>query len=262
MRSFPFRLRSVALAAHHVRERAIAVPLHLEEPTRPGRNVLRKGREHRPVLPPRRGSALLVALLDQQPVPRVAVELRRHERPEPPKPGAVEPDGQAAVALLLDLLVRAVVPDLDRAGAVLAFRDLALEGRVLERMVLDVHGERTLSDVEGNTLRHGPAREHAVALQPEVVVEPPGVMALNHEDRLRLARGRAGGRPGRNGLGRPFGIAFSPIVSRGRGAASSELFLSRGCGGVDSRSSSPRPVSRGNTACKRGVSCFQMVYQG
>ena len=46
-------------------------------------------------------------------------------------------------------LVRAVVPDLDRAGAVLALRDLALERRVVERVVLDVDGEVLLPGSSG-----------------------------------------------------------------------------------------------------------------
>ena len=97
------------------------------------------------------------------------------------------PDGEPAVALLLDELVRAAVPDLDRAGSVLALWDLALEGGVLERVVLDVHREVLLPRLEGNAFRHGPAGESAVALEPEVVVEPPRVVPLHDEDRLLTA---------------------------------------------------------------------------
>ena len=100
----------------------------------------------------------------------------------------MEPDGQPAVGLLLDELVRAVIPDLDRAGAVVALRDLALERRVLERMVLDVHGEMLLAGLERHALRHGPRGEHAVALEAEVVVEAPRVVPLHDEDR-ELRRG-------------------------------------------------------------------------
>ena len=55
---------------------------------------------------------------------------------------------------------------------------------VVERVVLDVDGERALAGLERHALRHRPARERAVALEPEVVVEPPGVVALDDEDRL------------------------------------------------------------------------------
>ena len=95
----------------------------------------------------------------------------------------MQPDGQPAVLLLLDELVRALVPDLDRARPVLALGDLALEGRVLERVVLDVDGQLPLARLQRDALRHRPARERAVALEPEVVVEPPRVVPLDDEDR-------------------------------------------------------------------------------
>src|SRR5207244_6245760 len=94
---------------------------------------------------------------------------------------------QPAVLLLLDELVRALVPDLDGARAVVPLRDLALEARVLERMVLDVHGEVLLARLERHALRHRPARERAVALEAEVVVEPPRIVPLDDEDRLLAA---------------------------------------------------------------------------
>ena len=75
------------------------------------------------------------------------------------------------------------IPDLDRAGAVLPGGDLALERRVVERVVLDVDGEVPLAGLERDALRHGPARERAVALEPEVVVEASRVVALDDEDR-------------------------------------------------------------------------------
>jgi hypothetical protein len=96
----------------------------------------------------------------------------------------VQPDRETAVALLLHELVRAVVPDLDRAGAVLALRDHTFECRVLEWVIFDVHRQRALPGLQRNALRHGPARKCTVALEPEVVVEPTGVVALDDEDRL------------------------------------------------------------------------------
>ena len=113
--------------------------------------------------------------------------MRGDERPRSLEPLAVEPDGQAAVGLLLDELVRAVVPDLDRAGAVVALRDLARERRVLERMILDVNGEVLLARLERHAFRHGPGGEHAVALEAEVVVQAPRVVPLHDEDRCLAA---------------------------------------------------------------------------
>ena len=120
----------------------------------------------------------------------------------------MEPDGQPAVALLLDELVGAAVPDLDRARAVLALRDHPLERRVRERVVLDVDGQVLLAGLERDALGHGPARERATALEPEVVVEPRGVVALDDEDR------RAFGPPARKTerLGGLLRIAFALVL--------------------------------------------------
>src|SRR4029077_7980145 len=99
----------------------------------------------------------------------------------------VQADGQPAVLLLLQELVGSAVPDLDSPGAVLALRDLAREGRVVERVILDVNGQRSLSRFEGHALRHGPAGERALALEAEVVMKAARVVALDHEDRLLAA---------------------------------------------------------------------------
>src|SRR5262249_22729329 len=123
------------LATPDVRERPVPVPLDLEEPPGAGRDVVLERGEHRVV--PRRRSPLAAVgavppLADQQPVLRVSVELRRDERPQTPEAPPLEPHGQAPVLLLLDQLIGARVPDLDRPCAVLSLRDLALEGRVVE----------------------------------------------------------------------------------------------------------------------------------
>ena len=96
----------------------------------------------------------------------------------------MQTDGEAAVLLLLEQLVRSAVPDLDRAGAVLALGDLALEARVVERVVLDADGEGPLARLERHALRYGPARKRSVPLEPEVVVQPARVVPLHDEDRL------------------------------------------------------------------------------
>src|SRR5439155_8387902 len=129
--------------------------------------------------------------------------VRGHERPDSLEALAVEADGQLAVALLLDELVGAVIPDLDRSGAVLAGRDLAGEGGVLERVVLDVHGEGAAARLKRHPLGHRPRGEGTVPLEPEVVVEPPGVVALDDEDRA------AGASPAPERLGRLAGISLA-----------------------------------------------------
>jgi hypothetical protein len=197
-----------------VGEGAVSVPLRLEQPVGSARQSVGQRGEHRVVAAARRAlSALrrrapLLPLPEDQPVLLVSGEMRRHERPEPLEPLAVETDGQPAVSLLLDELVRARVPDLDGAGAVLSLRDLALESRVLERVVLDVYGEVLRPRLRRHPLRHRPAREHAVALETEVVVEPPCIVPLDDEDR-RLPP-RAAPAVGER-LGRRLRIALGPV---------------------------------------------------
>ena len=153
-----------------------------------------------------------------QPVLRVAVELRRDERPQPLEPLAVQAHGQPAVLFssTSSYVPRSQISTVP--GAVLALRDLALEGRVVERVVLDVDGERALARLERHALRHRPARERAVALEPEVVVEPPRVVPLDDEDRplpARLPRRAGRLRRRRRGIGSGVrcGVALAPVVA-------------------------------------------------
>src|SRR5262249_44409752 len=125
-----------------------------------------------------------LVLAHDQPVLLVAVHPGRDERPQAVQALAAEAHREAAVALLLHRLVVAAVPDLDRPAAVLALRDLALEARVVERVVLDVHGQVALALAQRDALGDGPAGERAVALEAEVEVQPPRVVALDDEDRL------------------------------------------------------------------------------
>src|SRR4029077_21193616 len=94
-----------------------------------------------------------------------------------------QPHREPAVLLFLDELVGATVPDLDRARTVVPLRDLALEAPVLERMVLHVNREVLQARLECNAFRRAPRGETPVALQAEVVVEPPRVVPLHDEDR-------------------------------------------------------------------------------
>ena len=112
---------------------------------------------------------------------------------------------QLAVGLLLQELVGAVIPDLDRSRAVLAGRDLTGERGVLERVVLDVHGEGAAARLERHPLGHGPRGEGTFPLEPEVVVEPPGVVTLDDEDRV------AGAPPAPERLGRLAGISLALV---------------------------------------------------
>jgi hypothetical protein len=192
----------LGVAAGDRRHDPVAVPLDLVDPVALRHRV--GGRcEHRPVAARlaslRRG---IVLLAQDQPVLRVARELRRHQRIRTLETVAVEADREAAVLLLLHQLVRALVPDLDCAGTVFALRNLALEGRVLERVVLDMDGQVLLPRLERRSFRHGPAGQRAVPLQAEVVVQAPRVVPLDDEDRLLPAL------LGAEGLGSLLGVAL------------------------------------------------------
>jgi len=122
-------------------------------------------------------------------------------------------------------LVPALVPDLHRPAAVLAFGDVAFEVDVRQRVILGLHGEVVHLGVGRQALWHGPRRQHAVALQPEVPVQGPGVVLLHDKARVlgigelhlrrRLRRDVevALGAVGRQLLGRLLGGHVCQLVS-------------------------------------------------
>ncbi len=175
------------LAAGDRHDRAKAVPLRLVDPALADRQRIGRRGEHRLVRPARGCTAVLP---QEQPVLRIAVERGRHERPHPVETLAVQTYGQSSVTFLLEKLVGSAIPDLDRAGAVLAGGDLAFEVAVLERVILDVHREVSLAAPERDSLRNRPAGECSVAFEPKVVVETPRVVSLDHESRLRARSSR------------------------------------------------------------------------
>src|SRR5439155_1307095 len=77
--------------------------------------------------------------------------------------------------------------------------------RVLEGMVLDVHGEPLFVRAHRRPLGHGPALQHAVDLQAQIVVEPPRRVLVDDEPAATgLARAAERFR-------RQRGIPLSPI---------------------------------------------------
>ena len=110
--------------------------------------------------------------------PVLAVGLK--ERVLPLHALAGEGGDHLVVAELLGL-VAAPVPDLHGSRSVLALGDLALELEVLERVVLGAHRQPVLIRVRGDTTRHGPGREGAFVLEPQVPVQPASVVLMHHE---------------------------------------------------------------------------------
>src|SRR5690606_24516158 len=116
-----------------------------------------------------------------------------HERPTAAQALAVEREAELAVAQAgRDVALGqpgAAVPDDDRAAAVLAFRYLALERAVLERVILGLDCEVTSARRERGLLRHGPALQHAVVLEAEVVMQARRVVLLHDVGQAVVARG-------------------------------------------------------------------------
>src|SRR5262249_11989346 len=75
----------------------------------------------------------------------------------------------------------AAVPQDDRAGAVLALRDGAFEAAIVQRMILDMHGQPLFAGNEAGPARDRPAFQDAVHLQAEIVMQPGGVVLLDDE---------------------------------------------------------------------------------
>src|SRR5262249_39864815 len=82
------------------------------------------------------------------------------------------------------------VPHDHGAAAVLALRDVALEGEIFERVILCAHGQPLLADHKGRPTGDRPALERAVELEAQVVMQAARRMTLDHEG-MAGDRGRA-----------------------------------------------------------------------
>jgi hypothetical protein len=83
--------------------------------------------------------------------------------------------------------------------------DHAFEVRVLDGVILHVHGQPLFLRVHRRALGHRPALQDAVHLEPEVVVKTPRGMLLDDE-------ALAGGEPAASeGLRRAVRVSFFPV---------------------------------------------------
>ena len=184
-----------------VGDRAHPVPLDLEGPALSARGKLPGAGQHRQD-PLRHRLAAGVGrrvhavdhpvLLGAVPAP-----LANREQPVAARQ-ALAVEGDLDLLLLPQVgLERALVPDRHGARPVLAGRDLAVEVQVLERMVLGVDRQPVVGGVGGDPVGDRPRGQDAIVLEPQVPVQPRGVVLLDDEPRLarrrrRLARGLAG----------------------------------------------------------------------
>src|SRR5262249_31533935 len=71
------------------------------------------------------------------------------------------------------------------ACAIVSFRDIALKFAVVERVILYVHRELLRKRNEGWSFRDRPRLQGACNFQPEVVMQPRGIVTLDVEAALR-----------------------------------------------------------------------------
>ena len=136
-------------------------------------------------------AGVFIAFLDQEPLFLVAVaaHVALHEREAAVQLFAVEPEFQLALRVRFGRffdrarlrLPRTAIPHDHAARAVIALGNHAFERAVVERMVLDVHGQPLHRRIEARTFRHGPRLERAIEFETEVVVQTARVVFLNHE---------------------------------------------------------------------------------
>ncbi len=105
------------------------------------------------------------------------------------------------------LFERASVPDLHRARAVFAGRNLALEVEILERVILGSHRQPVFLRDRRDPVGHCPGSERSAVLEPQIPVQPGRVVLLDDEPSAGLGRRRAVSRR----LGRRLEAPLAPV---------------------------------------------------
>ncbi len=133
-------------------------------------------------------------MLDEQPVgafTAAALAIPFHADEHPAARQAFTGQGELEVAALQPVMRIALgnpiaaIPELHRSAAILALGNGAFEVAVIERMVLDLDRQPLDLGVERRALRDSPRLEHAIELEPEIVMQPRRIMTLNDEPKLR-----------------------------------------------------------------------------
>ena len=194
-------------AAVDVADRAHAVPLDLVRPVLVVLRQLARAGQHR--LDPL-GHRLAVGILRRiHPVDHPVGAVGAEQDVAAADALAVEGDHHLVLAPLVGL-VGPAVPDLHRARAVLALRDVAVEVEVLERVVLGADREVVAAGVRRDALGHRPRGQRAVALEPQVPVQGPRVVLLDDEPRGASVRRRQRRRMAREWRRSPVCVGRNP----------------------------------------------------
>lgn len=118
---------------------------------------------------------------------------RANEHPRTAELAAVQNELQFAVFEACCSLIRilgvvsALVPNHDRPRPILAFRNIALEIRVFQGMVLNRHREPFDSRIERGSFGHRPGLQYAANLKPEIVMKISPLMLLDHKEQASPA---------------------------------------------------------------------------
>ncbi len=103
----------------------------------------------------------------------------------PLHPLALQREAQLAVVKTLGRIVLgqpdAFVPQHHGAAAIGLCRDGAFEGAIGQRVILGAHRETLFLRIVARAPGHRPAQQHAVPFQPEIVVQPPGIVFLHEK---------------------------------------------------------------------------------
>jgi len=129
-----------------------------------------------------------IALLDQEPIVSsffLAPTAHADQRPAALEVLTMENEFELAFRIGLTGvaygLPRSLVPDHHRACTILSGGNRAFERAVIEGMILHMNGEAPIGGVKTRTSCDGPALEHTIELQPEIVMEPTGGVLLHDE---------------------------------------------------------------------------------
>src|SRR3954468_6402377 len=76
-------------------------------------------------------------------------------------------------------LVTPAVPQKHASRAIIPCRDGAFEVAILDRMILNMHGEALLFGVQSRAFGNGPGLQNSAHFQAQIVMEPSGAMSLN-----------------------------------------------------------------------------------
>src|SRR5690606_28048158 len=201
------------------------------------------------------GLLAAVAAFDREPVVRLLALAgplgHPHERPAAGEASALELEVELALREPLGRVAErrpvTAIPDHDAAGAVLVLGDLALEVGVLERVVLGLHREPAILRVEARLFRHRPALQHAVVLEPEVVMEPARIVLLH--DVLQPRTGAARGFAARLRRHREVALALIALEVLGHGRKLQQPVQARPRG--RSRASAAAAPLSGRQGCSR-----------